>query len=422
MKDNLYLQRYAYPASYFDLESLVGSDMLVVIPCFDEPELIETLDSLNRAIIPADCQVGVLIIINHGEKSNDQVKTRNKATFTQSQTWIEHNSTDRIFFQCKLVELPHKHAGVGLARKIGMDDAVRIFSLSGKDGPIVCLDADCTVDNNYFEALWAAFKDTETKSASLYFEHAINLSAKGDHPEGIVLYEIYLRYYIDALRYTGYPMAVQTIGSSMAVRSSTYQKCGGMNRRKAGEDFYFIHKLLPLGGYAEINSTTVRPSGRVSSRVPFGTGAAIGKWTEDASTLDKIYNPRIFEDLKLFMDSVDEFFDLPESQLTGLINGFPISIREFLELENGVKSILELKKRTNSASSFRKQFWNYFDGLKVLKYVHYASEHSMPKVPNAEGLAWLFNNHFQKDQPATLVEALIALREFDRTNEVQIDL
>ncbi|MEQ8711644.1 MAG: family 2 glycosyl transferase [Cyclobacteriaceae bacterium] len=422
MKENIYLKRYAYPTGYFDLGSLAGSDMLVVIPCFDEPNLVETLDSLNRSTVPRDGQVGVMVVINHGTKSSDEIKARNRATLAQFQSWAGDNTHTSISYQCRLVELPQKHAGVGLARKVGMDDAVRIFDLSGKDGPIVCLDADCTVYSNYFEALWDAFNDTKVKSASLYYEHSVDLSRGDDNPEGIVLYEIYLRYYIDALRYAGYPMAVQTIGSSMAVRCSAYQKCGGMNRRKAGEDFYFIHKLLPLGGYTEINSTTVRPSGRVSDRVPFGTGAAIGKWTEDASSLDLICNPDIFEDLKTFVDATDHFYRLSESEITDLIEVLPISIRRFLEIGNGVKNVLEIKAKTSNASSFKKQFWNYFDGLKVLKYVHYASEHNSPRVPVSKGLAWIFAEHFQIDKPATLVESLKALREFDRTNAVRIDL
>jgi len=42
-----------------------------------------------------------------------------------------------------------------------------------------------------------------------------------------------------------------------------------MNRKQAGEDFYFIQKLMPLGGYFALNSTAIYPSPRESSRVPF---------------------------------------------------------------------------------------------------------------------------------------------------------
>jgi hypothetical protein len=53
-----------------------------------------------------------------------------------------------------------------------------------------------------------------------------------------------------------------------------------MNRRMAGEDFYFIQKLLPAGGFFNLNQTTVYPSPRSSARVPFGTGVTIQRLTE----------------------------------------------------------------------------------------------------------------------------------------------
>src|SRR5204862_3217619 len=86
---------------------------------------------------------------------------------------------------------------------------------------------------------------------------------------------LHLRYYIQALRYAGFPHAHHTIGSCMAVRAGEYRQQGGMNKRKAGEDFYFLHKIIPLGGFGDLTGTTVYPSPRPSDRVPFGTGKAV---------------------------------------------------------------------------------------------------------------------------------------------------
>ena len=78
-------------------------------------------------------------------------------------------------------------------------------------------------------------------------------------PRKIAAYELHLRYYTHGLRFSNLPYSFQTVGSAMAVRCSAYQKQGGMNKRKAGEDFYFIQKIIALGGYSELNSTTVFP-------------------------------------------------------------------------------------------------------------------------------------------------------------------
>ena len=97
---------------------------------------------------------------------------------------------------------------------------------------------------------------------------------------GIQLYEDYLHYYKKALDYAGFPDSIYTIGSAFAVRADAYVKQGGMNRRQAGEDFYFLNKLTKLGKITEINDAYVYPSARVSDRVPFGTGAAMNKCDE----------------------------------------------------------------------------------------------------------------------------------------------
>ena len=82
-----------------------------------------------------------------------------------------------------------------------------------------------------------------------------------------------------------FPFAFHTIGSSMAVRASSYMRQGGMNKRKAGEDFYFQQKIIPLCGFTECNSTVVYPSPRPSYRVPFGTGRAMLGYLQNGEVL-----------------------------------------------------------------------------------------------------------------------------------------
>jgi len=136
--------------------------------------------------------------------------------------------------------------------------------------------------NRFFAEIEKHFEQhSNTPGCSIYFEHPIaGNEFEANIYEGIINYELHLRYYYQALKYCGLQYAFHTVGSSMVVRSSAYQKQGGMNKRKAGEDFYFIHKIIALGNFSELNSTVVYPSPRISDRVPFGTGKAIGDWIE----------------------------------------------------------------------------------------------------------------------------------------------
>ena len=62
--------------------------------------------------------------------------------------------------------------------------------------------------------------------------------------KAVWLYELHLRYYKQALQFTGFPYYYHTIGSAFAVNAEVYCKQGGMNRQKAGEDFYFLQKII----------------------------------------------------------------------------------------------------------------------------------------------------------------------------------
>ena len=250
--------------------------IIVVIPCFNEKEITRTLDSLNKCQTPA-CKVEIIIVVNQSEIIPEEIKNQNELSVSEIGAWTEVNESFFNVYTLFEQALPKKHAGVGLARKIGMDEAVMRFESINKDGVIVCLDADCTVEENYFTEIENHFnKYPKTPGCSIKYAHPLKGNDFDDyHYEGILNYELFLRYYNLALKHCGVPYAFHTVGSSMAVKSSAYQKQGGMNKRKAGEDFYFLQKIIELGHFTELNSTTVYPSPRTSDRVPFGTGKAI---------------------------------------------------------------------------------------------------------------------------------------------------
>ncbi|WP_420575266.1 glycosyltransferase [Ekhidna sp.] len=389
-----YLERYAWPHECFpDYQPPKDLSLIVVIPCFKEPDLIGALDSLGDCKYPPG-KLLVIVVLNESEKANKEVRMANEQTMRQLQA-----------FQCDFPllvtqkKLPDKKAGVGLARKIGMDEAVRLYKKAQKDGPIICYDADCRCDTNYLEEIEKAYKNADMQSGIVFYEHNLHR----ENHQAIVDYELYLRYYIDALRYTGFPYAHQTLGSCITVRSSMYEKVGGMNTRKAGEDFYFLNKTIPHGGFAEINSTTIRPSDRISDRVPFGTGKAVYEIINDQDKY-QVYHPNTFEDLKLFFDKVDDFWNEENWKL-------PMTIKTFLG-EDWDTQIRDLKKQVNSQKQFVKRFFHWFDAFKILKYVHFCRDEFYQNVELEEALGWLRQKHyFLKGTKESL---LIQLRYLDR--------
>jgi glycosyltransferase involved in cell wall biosynthesis len=118
-----YLQKQAlYPPLIYNKPSL-NLGLIIVIPCYDEEYLLLTLMSLKKCELP-DCDTEVIIVINHAATEKQAVIDRNNATYDQTLEWAKNNSKTRLKFHLIYQDnLPKKHAGVGLARKIGMDEA-----------------------------------------------------------------------------------------------------------------------------------------------------------------------------------------------------------------------------------------------------------------------------------------------------------
>ena len=359
--------------------------IVVVIPCHDEPHLLQTLDSLETCESPKSA-VEVIVVVNAGVHHSLEIQEQNTHTFSTAQEWSEASQRQFSYHFLHFPQLPKKHAGVGLARKIGMDEAVdRLEQVDRPKGVILCLDADSQVESNYLVEVERFFtQHPKTEACSLHFEHPTSGSEfETSVYEGIVQYELFLRFYIEALRWAGYPHAYQTIGSSMAVRSSAYQKRGGMNRRKAGEDFYFLHKFIQEGTLGELNTTKVIPSPRPSHRVPFGTGRSIQQWLESDLQPYQAYAWETFEELQQFLAVVPDFYHNSPP--------LPSVLSEFLAEENWEKKLEELRQHVSSQKGFVKRFYKWFDGLKVLKWVHYARDHAYPEIPLIQALQELFD-------------------------------
>ncbi|MBI5915307.1 MAG: glycosyltransferase [Bacteroidetes bacterium] len=382
-------ERAMYPPQiHMKPSPLLG--LVVVIPCHDEDFLLLSLMSLRRCDRPL-CDVEVIVVVNESEDALAAVREKNRSTYEQAQRWSQDNSQPWLRFHILHVDhLPKKHAGVGLARKIGMDEACYRFAKMGNQrGVIACFDADSRCERNYLQAIHAHFTENpRAQACGIRFEHPLS---GPDFPDevyhAITLYELHLRYYVLAQRWSGIQHAEQTIGSSMAVRCDAYQQQGGMNRRQAGEDFYFLHKFIPLGGFAEITATKVIPSPRPSHRVPFGTGRAVVELLKNGGKY-LTYNPRCFEDLQVFLSQ--ELHGLHELEDVEMLYArLPESVSSFLRLNNFEKKWVEIQLNTSTAEAFQKRFWRWFDAFLVMKYVHFARENYYLDVAVTVAAGWL---------------------------------
>jgi hypothetical protein len=409
---NYYLNRYALREQIIQDEVNSEVGIIVVIPCHNEPDLVSSLQSLVNCEKPT-CKVEVIVVINASEKAETSVLEQNEKSFNEAEAWRSVNfvkiasSLAMTFHFIEENTLPKKHAGVGLARKIGMDEAVcRFETIDNHNGIIACYDADASCETNYLVELEKHFKENpKSPACSIHFEHPISGDEfTPDIYNGIMQYELHLRYYKNGLAYANLPYAFHTIGSSMAVRSDAYQKQNGMNKRKAGEDFYFLQKLIPLGNFTELKTTKIIPSPRVSDRVPFGTGKAMQNWLDEKKQELLSYNPKSFIDLKLFAEAVP--------QLYKEVNVIPETIQAFLDTIDFEENLINIKKNSKAEAHFTEVFFKWFNAFKVLKYMHFARDNYYPDVTIFDGANELLEMT-SNDKNDDLKGLLVKYREID---------
>jgi hypothetical protein len=262
---------------------------------------------------------------------------------------------------------------VGWARKIAMDEAIRCLCQSDQEnGILVSMDADSLVSHNYFTSIEDAFiKNPRYNFVNLNFCHPIDdPSLESSMQEGIILYELYLRYLRNAMQWCGYPHSIHTVGSSFAVRASAYVKQGGMNRRQAGEDFHFLHKIILLGDYGHITDATVYPASRVSHRVPFGTGAALQKWKEGEQELKSAYSLKVFETLIPLFTDPGYFYKTASTEWESRICQFDRRLQDYMHQTRTTDRLNELKKNCADIRNFVNRFYHQVSAFWIIQYLN----------------------------------------------------
>ncbi len=341
----------------------------VVIPALGESQrLFSTLSSL--AANP-HCQLErflVVVVVNHREDADPADRLDNALTLAALRRLDTPLRLAFVDAASPGLELSAATGGVGLARKIGMDLALPRLA---EGGIIACLDADTLVQPDYLEAVSAHFAGSRAGGAAIPFCHQ-----PGDTPaeeRAIMLYELFLRHYVLGLEQAGSPWAFHNVGSAMACSARAYLKMGGMNSRRAGEDFYFLQQLHKTAGMARLSGTTVHPSARSSHRVPFGTGKSIARILEQGEAAQTFYRVECFLILRDWLRLVEAGAALSGRELLAQSEKVHPQLALYLA-QAGLEQVWEkLRQNAGNAGQLQSAFHGWFDALKTVRLVHHLS-------------------------------------------------
>ena len=406
-KDSLiddYFTRYAAgPTWTLQADNLEGIDQVAVIPAYAERDLLfTTLASLAANSDAVLKKTLVLSVINNKTDSPAADKDNNRQTLDildaliSRQAFPEFQLADDLLSEMQKIserparlgyidasspglEIPARTGGVGMARKIGMDTALRVLKSSVNEPRlIISLDADTVVGPDYLTSVRKAMSSGKAQTGIVSYEHRMPADETGKR--SICLYEIFLRYWVLGLRYARSPYAFHSIGSTIVTKADAYLAVRGMNRREAGEDFYFLNKLAKIGPIRRIRETVVYPSARISARVPFGTGAAVEKISRDENSGYDLYDPQVFTILKKWLDLMSQAFSLSADRILDMARDIDQGLESFLKLRGFLSVWPKIQDNVKDQKTCERQFHGWFDGFETLKLVNYLTAEFYPKV------------------------------------------
>jgi glycosyltransferase involved in cell wall biosynthesis len=418
---DFYFRRYQAKEAFLSDRPDKRLAYCIVIPCYNEPNILNTLQSLaecKRPVLPLE----IIVVVNSSVLSPHNARKQNTKSIQEIEKWKQTHEDKH--FRIHIITLSNIHpkqAGVGFARKTGMDEALRRFNANNNEnGVIISLDADTLCDENYLTEIEHAFQsEPALNGAVLYFEHPLD----GNEYEvsiyrAIACYELYLRYFIKMLRYISFPYAFHTLGSCFCLHAGIYARQGGMNKKQGGEDFYFLHKVFPLGRFKEINTTRIIPSSRPSDRVPFGTGPVISDFVENGHDTLYVYDINAFLDIQKLFKDIPLFYKINTPGLTNLLNDYPVVLRRFLEDKDVCNILMQINRNTSNINTFKHKFFQWFGAFMIVKYVNYSHSSHYFKRPVEDAALHLLRLTNKDTMPLNNVnDLLLYYRYMQKSNE-----
>ena len=401
-----YLERHAEPEAHI-ADRMAGTfGHALVVPAYDEG------DDLMRALhsVPSgkEGEVLVVLVVNATPEAPAWVHERNlevlprlRQKFGREEASFLDGAAPARLFRFPVGRILHvdraspehllpKGQGVGLARKIGFDIALRLYRSSKLASAwLHSTDADVLLPRDYFDR---ASDLSRNHAAALVYPFTHRGEEDVTLARAIQLYEISLRYYVLGLASAGSPYAHHTIGSTLAIGATAYAKVRGVPKRTAAEDFYLLGKVAKVGTVAALDGRPISLSGRVSRRVPFGTGPAVERIARHGDFT--LYHPLIFAHLGVWLSVLA---DLPleftpsgfsrqiddRCRLRGLDPAYLIEMAALAPTQTALASA---RRHAKTRDKLVEHVTTWFDAFRTLKFVHTLEARAFPPLPWLDAL------------------------------------
>ena len=340
-------------------------DYFFIIPAYNEKLYIEeTLQSISKQNKNLLSNTLVVIIINNSKDACAKIIQNNQDTYDK----IVNSSYNFEFIVIDCFSndysLPNKSAGVGLARKIGMDYCI---DFSNTNSLFFSIDADTIISSNYLKIIIENYIREKFAAAVINFKHQKNDNLIINR--AIIKYENLLKDIAENIKKTGSIYGFVSMGSDIVCSMKAYVSIGGMPPKKATEDFYFLQKLAKYQKIYTIDEILVYPSSRAEQRIYLGTGFRMNNIDNKNIFNDLYIDPNAYVDLKRLYHIIDSNWNQKSSEIMSSIAKNNSKLYQYLNTNNFIEAFDCIQKNSLNKKQLLNQFHRWFDNFKIYKFL-----------------------------------------------------
>ena len=342
----------------------------IIIPIYNELDYIHsTLQSIEKQKTDLLNETLIILIINNNQNASSEIKDKNYKThqlILKNKYNFEYVVLD---YYSNKNAIKEKDFGVGLARKIGFDFALKY---SDQNSLFFSLDADTLVSPLYLETIVQHYKKFYFSACVINFRHQ---QAKDTNIEnGIRIYEKALHEMAIKIKQCNSPYGYISMGSTIICTAQEYLLVGGMPKKKACEDFYFMQSLAKHTQIYFIKKVLVYPSSRVEQRVHLGTGYRMNEYKKHNTFKNLFFPDSSYQIVQCIIAIAEKNYGNAYTTVNKeLIKNLSDKVCNFLDKNNICKVWQQINLNAKSKQQFMLFFHQWFDALKIMQLLKYVS-------------------------------------------------
>lgn len=373
-----YLQRYAYLPAICEEQPPHDLALCIVVPCYREHHVVKFLAHLAGCEAPPlRCEV---LLVWNSHESEPQATSAEHAMLAQAaRSWCDRNAPWFTLQNLMCDALPAARPGLSMARKVGLDEALRRMDTASHEGILVLSSADVRYSRSYFVAVCQALLNNQIPGAC-YSQFQYSGAGEPDAvKQAAVLYELYLHYLNVGASLCGFPYPLVIPAPAISLTATAYIKSGGYAATYNEQSTAFVARLNELGNFKRIPQVQVTLLARNEVRPGSEAARTIARMSRRNRSRLYVPHPNGFALLYRLLSSLPELY-LAEHLKLRQVADLGAPVQRYFDKLFFDEHIAKLRQNSRHLASFQERFFQWFNAARVMQFLKFLSDEIHPPM------------------------------------------